>query len=82
MLSKELVAVSTATLVLSILSEGESYGSALIRRSKELSGGKIQWSEGMLCPVLHWMEQEGLIESEWRGANRSRKKSEEACLDE
>lgn len=74
MLSKELVAASTTTLVLSILSEGESYGYALIRRVRELSGGKIEWSEGMLYPVLHWMEDESLIESEWRDAETGRKR--------
>src|ERR1700733_6899100 len=68
MLSKELVAASTTTLVLSILSEGENYGYALIQRVNELSGGDVQWSEGMLYPVLHWMEKEDLIESEWRAA--------------
>ena len=68
MLSKELVAASTTTLVLSILGEGEDYGYALIQRVTELSGGEVQWSEGMLYPVLHWMEKEDLIESEWREA--------------
>ena len=68
MLSKELVAASTTTLVLSILSGGEDYGYALIQRVNELSGGEVQWSEGMLYPVLHWMEKEDLIESEWREA--------------
>jgi PadR family transcriptional regulator, regulatory protein PadR len=68
MLSKELVAASTTTLVLSILGEGEEYGYALIQRVTELSGGKVQWSEGMLYPVLHWMEKEDLIASEWRAA--------------
>src|SRR5580698_127027 len=68
MLSKELVAASTTTLVLSILSEGENYGYALIQRVTELSGGDVQWSEGMLYPVLHWMEKQDLIESEWREA--------------
>ena len=55
MLSKELVAASTVPLVLSILGEGESYGYALIQRVRELSGGGIEWTEGMLYPVLHWM---------------------------
>lgn len=68
MLSKELVAASTTTLVLSILSEGENYGYALIQRVTELSEGEMEWSEGMLYPVLHWMEKEDLIESEWRAA--------------
>jgi DNA-binding PadR family transcriptional regulator len=74
MLSKELVAASTVPLVLSILSEGESYGYALIQRVQELSSGKIEWTEGMLYPVLHWMEDERLIESEWREAETGRKR--------
>jgi len=72
MLSKELVAASTVPLVLSVLTEGESYGYALIQRVRELSGGKIEWTEGMLYPVLHWMEAEDLIESEWRESETGR----------
>ncbi len=74
MLSKELIAASTSTLILSILSEGESYGYALIQRVNELSGGKIQWKEGMLYPVLHWMEEQKLLESEWREAESGRRR--------
>lgn len=74
MLSKELVAASTVPLVLSVLTEGESYGYALIQRVRELSRGRIEWTEGMLYPVLHWMEDEGLIESEWREAETGRKR--------
>lgn len=64
MLSKELVAASTVPLVLSILAEGEDYGYALIQRVRDLSAGKIEWTEGMVYPVLHWMEAQDLIESE------------------
>jgi PadR family transcriptional regulator PadR len=74
MLTKELVAASTVPLVLSVLTEGENYGYALIQRVRELSGGKIEWTEGMLYPVLHWMEKEDLIESEWREAETGRKR--------
>ena len=74
MLSKELVAASTVPLVLSVLTEGENYGYALIQRVRELSGGRIEWTEGMLYPVLHWMEKEKLIESEWREAETGRKR--------
>jgi PadR family transcriptional regulator len=74
MLSKELVAASTVPLVLSVLTEGETYGYALIQRVRELSEGKIEWTEGMLYPVLHWMQKEGLIESEWREADTGRKR--------
>ncbi len=74
MLSKELVAASTVPLVLSVLAQGESYGYALIQRVRELSGGSIEWTEGMLYPVLHWMEREKLIEAEWREAETGRKR--------
>ena len=74
MLSKELVAASTVPLVLSVLRQRESYGYALIQRVRDLSGGKIEWTEGMLYPVLHWMEREKMIESEWRTAETGRKR--------
>lgn len=74
MLSKELVAASTVPLVLSILERGESYGFALLAGIKELSGGQIEWTEGMLYPVLHWMEKEGMVESEWRNGDSGRKR--------
>ncbi len=74
MLTKELVAASTVPLVLSVLTEGESYGYELIQRVRALSGGRIEWTEGMLYPVLHWMEKEELIESEWREAGTGRKR--------
>jgi len=74
MLSKELVAASTVPLVLSVLAEGENYGYALIQRVRELSDGKIAWTEGMLYPVLHWMEDNGLVDSEWKEAETGRKR--------
>lgn len=74
MLAKELVAASTVPLVLSVLMDGENYGYALIQRIRELSGGEIEWTEGMLYPVLHWMDKEGLIESEWRKSETGRKR--------
>jgi PadR family transcriptional regulator, regulatory protein PadR len=74
MLPRELVAASTVPLVLSVLSEQETYGYALIQRVAELSQGRIEWSEGMLYPVLHWMEKEHLIQSEWRETETGRRR--------
>lgn len=74
MLSKDLIAASTVPLVLSILAESENYGYALIQRVRELSEGRIQWTEGMLYPVLHWMEREGLVDSEWRESETGRRR--------
>lgn len=71
-LTKDLVAASAAPLVLSILAEGESYGYAIIQRVRELSGGEIAWTDGMLYPVLHRLEAQGLIEASWRTAETGR----------
>ncbi len=72
MLTKDLVAASSKPLVLSILAEGESYGYEIIRKVRELSGGRIEWSDGMLYPVLHRLEAEELIESEWKESDTGR----------
>jgi DNA-binding PadR family transcriptional regulator len=74
MLSKELVAASNEPLILSLLARGESYGYALIQEIKHLSGDKIEWTDGMLYPVLHRMEREGWIASRWGEAENGRKR--------
>jgi len=74
MISKELVAASTVPLVLAVLTEGDSYGYALIQRVRELSDDRIAWTEGMLYPVLHWMEEKRLITSEWRQGETGRRR--------
>src|SRR5262252_3642927 len=74
MLAKDLVAASSRPLVLSILAGGESYGYEIIQKVRELSGGDIEWSDGMLSPVLHRLEREGLIQSEWKEAETGRER--------
>jgi PadR family transcriptional regulator PadR len=74
MIPKELVAASTEPLILSLLSRGESYGYALIQEIRELSKEKIEWTDGMLYPVLHRMEAEGLIEARWGESETGRKR--------
>ena len=73
-LSKDLVAASATPLILSILSDGESYGYAIIKRVHELSGGQLQWSDGMLYPVLHRLEKQKFIQSSWRESENGRKR--------
>src|SRR6476661_5519851 len=74
MMPRELVAASTEPLILALLSKGESYGYALIQEVKRLSGDKIEWTDGMLYPVLHRMEREGWIQSRWGEAETGRKR--------
>ncbi len=71
---KELVAASATPLVLAILSEGESYGYAVLKRVSELSGGQLQWTDGMLYPVLHRLERLGYVEAKWRISETGRRR--------
>jgi len=74
MLAKELIAASTEPLILSLLSRGESYGYALIQEVKRLSADEIEWTDGMLYPVLHRMEDNGWIKSRWVEIENGRKR--------
>jgi DNA-binding PadR family transcriptional regulator len=74
MISKDLVAASSRPIVLSILSRGENYGYEIIRQVRELSNDSLNWTDGMLYPVLHKLEKQGLIESNWRTTDSGRKR--------
>src|SRR6476646_3368443 len=71
---KDLVAASTTPLVLAILAGGESYGYAIIKQVGELSGGHLQWTDGMLYPVLHRLERNGLVASKWGSSENGRRR--------
>ena len=64
-IGKDLVAASSAPLVLAILAEGEDYGYAILQRIARVSSGRLQWSEGLLYPLLHRLERLGQVESSW-----------------
>jgi PadR family transcriptional regulator, regulatory protein PadR len=71
---KELVAASTEPLILSLLTQGESYGYQIIQDIKARSQEEIQWTDGMLYPVLHRMERNGWIKSRWVEIENGRKR--------
>ena len=73
-IGKDLVAASATPLILSILSEGENYGYAIIKRVAELSGGELQWTDGMLYPVLHRLERNGFVNAAWGQSESGRQR--------
>ncbi len=73
-IDKELVAASATPLVLAILGEGESYGYAILKRVRELSGGELEWTDGMLYPLLHRLQRLGYVTTEWRTPPEGRKR--------
>ncbi|MGE0444089.1 MAG: PadR family transcriptional regulator [Vicinamibacterales bacterium] len=73
-LGKDLVAASATPLVLAILAEGDSYGYAILKRVGELSNGQLQWTDGMLYPVLHRLERLGLVAARWGTSDTGRQR--------
>jgi PadR family transcriptional regulator PadR len=73
-IDKDLVAASATPLVLAILSEGESYGYAIIKRVGELSGGELEWTDGMLYPLLHRLERNNLVKAFWGKSETGRRR--------
>ena len=81
-IDKDLVAASATPLVLAILAEGESYGYALLKRVRALSGGELEWSDGMLYPLLHRLDRLGYVTTEWRIPPQGRSRKYYAITDE
>ena len=78
---KDLVAAMATPLVLAILAEGDSYGYAILRRVRELSGGELEWSDGMLYPLLHRLERLGYVQADWAASPEGRRRRNYAITD-
>ena len=73
-IDKHLVAASATPLVLAILADGESYGYAILKRVRALSDGELEWTDGMLYPLLHRLHRLGYVTTEWRTPPEGRRR--------
>ena len=73
-INKDLMAASSTPIVLAILAEEDSYGYAILKRVREVSGGRMERTDGMLYPVLHRLERRGHIEARWEVAESGRRR--------
>ncbi|HEY0995936.1 MAG TPA: helix-turn-helix transcriptional regulator [Gemmatimonadaceae bacterium] len=73
-INKDLIAASSTPIVLAILAERDSYGYAILQRVRELSGGRMEWTDGMLYPVLHRLERLGYVEARWETSETGRRR--------
>lgn len=80
-IDKDLVAASSTPLVLAILSEGDNYGYAILKRVRELSGGELEWTDGMLYPLLHRLDRLGYVTAQWRTPPEGRRRKYYAITD-
>lgn len=80
-IDKDLVAAAATPLVLGILADGESYGYAIAKQVRELSGGRMEWTDGMLYPLLHRLERLGYVTAEWRVSPSGRRRKHYALAE-
>ncbi len=73
-INKDLIAASSTPIVLAILAEEDSYGYAILLRVRELSGGRMEWTDGMLYPVLHRLERLGYVKARWENSENGRRR--------
>jgi DNA-binding PadR family transcriptional regulator len=73
-INKDLTAASSTPMVLAILAEGDSYGYAIIQRVRDLSRGRLVWTDGMLYPLLHRLERLRYLEARWVIAESGRRR--------
>ena len=70
MIPSDLIKGSLKTIVLKLLEEnGRMYGYEITRKVEELTSGKIKLTYGALYPVLHKLENEGVLVTESENFN-------------
>ena len=73
-LSKKTLDGNVETLLLTILSEGPSYGYQIVQDLNTKAPGLLNLQQGTVYPVLHRLEERELIKPDWRKAENGRKR--------
>ena len=66
--ARNLAAGTYDLIVLDVLRDGPSYGYGILKRIVAQSKHCLCWHQGSLYPVLHRLEERGLLASEWKPA--------------
>lgn len=61
-------------LLLALLAGGPHHGYQLALELEQRSGGAFRFNHGTLYPILHKLEQEGLIQGDWLDEQTKRKR--------
>jgi PadR family transcriptional regulator PadR len=70
MIASDLIKGSLKTIVLKVLKEnGRMYGYEITRKVEELTSGQIKLTYGALYPVLHKLENDGVLITESENYN-------------
>ena len=71
---KELVGASTDIVILNVLAEEPSYGYKIVKRINDVAEGLFKWQEGTVYPVLHKLEKDKLVRTQWETSDSGRKR--------
>ena len=72
--ARNLAAGTYDLIVLDVLRDGPGYGYGIIQRILQQSKNTIRWRQGTLYPVLHRLEERGLLTSRWTGKKDGRQR--------
>ena len=73
-IDKELMKGSTTLLILNLLDKENLYGYQLIKKLSEESENIFNLKEGTLYPILHGLEEKGVISSYWDDTTGKKRK--------
>lgn len=62
---RELLRGSLDLMVLSVLAGGKKYGYLIQKHVRDASGGRVDLKAGTLYPLLHRLEDDGLVRAVW-----------------
>lgn len=73
-MDKELLKGSTTMLILELVRKENMYGYQMIKKLSEKSENVFELKEGTLYPILHGLEEKGMIQSYWDDSTSKKRK--------
>jgi PadR family transcriptional regulator, regulatory protein PadR len=71
---RDLLRGSLDLMVLSVLAGGRQYGYLIQKHVREASGGRVDLAAGTLYPLLHRLEDDGLVRASWDSSTGRQRK--------
>ena len=71
---KELVGATTGLLILTVLAKSPNYGYEIVRKINEQADKLFLSQEGTIYPLLHKMEKDKLVRSQWQDTENGRRR--------
>lgn len=73
-LRKQDIDGTVETMLLSVLAGRSNYGYAIVKELNTKAGGLLKFGEGTVYPILHRMEEKGLIQASWEETESKRRR--------